>query len=326
MNIKKTFLLIGLFFSFTHALSFSADAYEGDAYHGSNFINLKNGARSNALGIAYMGFLDDAGIIFWNPAAIVTLPYNTIRIGSGLVNYNTVSADFSLVAKQENFGWGVGASGFYYTGIKKYDASGNESANLFNMQGYGVLAFSFLLSDFSSIGFSFKTGYRNLEDHQYYVLAGNLGMMINILYFQLVFGLENMGYSLDNNDNKYQFIDPSLDFAFSYVKKDEQDNKIFGLSLAVNKGLDLPSDSAKIGLGAYIRMFGQSEEIEDYFEKKKTESNSLYLNVGAESYHGANFSGGLTLLLWGLKLDYAIVFPKNHIRNFSHYASIEFRF
>ncbi len=303
------------------ALTFS----EGNAYHGSNFIKFKNGARAKALGVAYLGFSDDSNVLFWNPAASVTLNESNFMSGIGVLEYDTFIGNAGFIISGSSFSIGAGALALKYTDIPKYDASGNESGNISNLQGYGLFNSSFLLTDFSSIGFTAKGGYMDIEDKKTYVGAASFGVMVEyILQFVLV--IDDVGISWDEIEKETQHLNPDFNFSLSYVSKNNDDEKIFGVALTFNRGIDLPDEETKVGVGSFIRIWGADQDIEDFFESKKRLQDSIYFNVGFEYYHGSIFSAGITLNMFGIKTDYAIVFPSVTREEFSHYASVEFRF
>lgn len=319
---KKLFLVFLLIF-----VGANLFAETGEAYHGANFLKIRPGARANSLGLAYLGFSDDTATVFWNPAGIVTLNGSSFMGGiSSNLGFDQLSAYAAWVLKGQSYGIGIGGFLTHYPFIAGYDSLGAETKDIFNIQGYGVLDFSFYLTDFSSMGIGVKGGYQRLGDKNLYVLGGNLGLMLQFLYFQFVLSLENMGISVKSEDQKTQYLNPDLSFGISYTKNTTEGDKSFGISFVASKGVDLPSDSAKLGVGSFICLWSESPQVEDFFNEKKGNYNAFFINLGLESYHGIAFSGGFTLLLFNIKLDYALIFPTRSKEEFFHHASLEFQF
>jgi hypothetical protein len=204
--MKKTAVLLFLILTAvsSHALQ------EGGAYHGSNFIKMKPGARANAIGLAYFGFSDDASTLFWNPAGLITLGKNSFQVNGAYPEYNTYEGSFGLIFSNGNYGFGFGGALSQYPGVEKYDVAGNRQGDVSNLQGFGIAGLSFFLTDFSTMGFSLKGGYRSIEGETVYVLAGDMGLMLQFLYFQFVLGVENRNFypNLERNHRYCRFCGP----------------------------------------------------------------------------------------------------------------------
>lgn len=297
----------------------------GDAYHGSNFLKVKPGARANGMGPAYLGISDDLSTVFWNPAGAVTILDSSMQMGLGLMNYNTYLGHFALNINSTDFCIGTGIMLYQYDDIVTYDAAGNPGDELKNYQGYGLFNFSFFLTDFSSMGFTAKAGTRKLEDNTIYTLSGGLGLMVEYL-LQFVLVVDDIGYSWDKLTDQYQFINPELSFGVAYFSKNNRGRKVLGASFTASRGLDLGEAETRLGLGGFIEVWHSDTEIEDYFSKKKSKPSAFFLNLGFQNYHGVSFSGGFTLVLFEIKMDYAISFPTKYNEDFSHYATLEFSF
>lgn len=321
--MKKT--LITLIFLLFVALPLFAE--EGEAYHGGNFFKIRPGARANALGLSYMGFSDDTAAVFWNPAGIVILDGNSFMGGvASNIGLDQMMGYAGWVIKGKSYGMGMGGVLTHYPSFQGYDDSGVKTENIANIQGYGVLDFSFYLTDFSSMGVGIKGGYQRIDNRNLYLMGGNLGLMLQFLYFQFVLCLEDMGFSWQAEDQKYQYLNPEFSFGLSYTKTSNEGDRVFGVSLAASRGLDLPSDEARVGIGSFMRIWSESPQVEDFFNEKKRSQNAFFINLGLESYHGISFSGGFSILVFGVKLDYALVFPTRAREEFIHHASLELQF
>jgi hypothetical protein len=320
--MKKTAVLLFLILTAvsSHALQ------EGGAYHGSNFIKMKPGARANAIGLAYFGFSDDASTLFWNPAGLITLGNNYFQVNAAYPEYNTYEGSFGLIFSNGNYGFGFGGALSQYPGVEKYDVAGNRQGDVSNLQGFGIAGLSFFLTDFSTMGFSLKGGYRSIEGETVYVLAGDMGLMLQFLYFQFVLGVENMGYTRDNLNDSYQFVNPDFSFGISYTKTNNNQEDVFGVSLAVSRGIDLPQDETRLGIGTFIRIWNETTDIAGFVDRGKREVNAFFINLGIENYHGISFSGGFSLHFFGIETNYALIFPSKSRRDFSHYVSMDISF
>lgn len=319
----KLKLFITVFFVFIFQLSF---ALTGEAYHGSDFIKNKPGARAKALGPAYLGFSDDASSLFYNPAGILLLPVSAMQFSLGYDNLENIQGGFATIVRMENYAFGIGAAGNYYEGIKTYDESGNEQDNLENYQGYATTGLAFYLTDFSQLGFSFKAGAQKIEERFTYVGAGSFGLIMRFYFLNFNFSVTDIGVSYQKEKDKIQFLDPDAGFALSYVKTNNDGEKMFGVALSFGRGLDLSEDDTTIGVASFIRLWSDSRDIEGFLEGSLRENDAFFLNLGMKNYHGISFSGGVTLIIFGLKMDYAIVFPTDSKEEFSHYVSLEIQF
>lgn len=323
MKIKKLFFLLMFFPLLCQVKGYSV---EGQAYHGSHYMKMQPGARANAIGPAYYGLSDDVYTLYYNPAGLVAVGESGFFGGASWQSYENITADAGFIFSSKNYAVGLGAMGSYYSNLKKYDDSGNESGGINNAQGYGIVGLSFFLTDFSAMGFSAKAGYRKIEDATVYGLVGNMGLMLQFFYVQFTLGLNNLGASYDQLRKDSQFINPDFYFGVSYTKSNDQGEKVFGVSLALERAVDLPDDEMKFGIGTFIRLWNESSDIQGILETKKAESNAFFFNLGIKDYYGVSFSSGFSLHLWGLKLDYALVFPNHYQEDFSHYGSVEIQF
>jgi len=314
--------IISLFFF----LFFSFNLFAGDAYHGSNFIKQKVGARPISLGISYLSLVDGPYSLFYNPAGILNYD-SSLSLGGGYDEYQNIelSGVFSIV--KEDFGLGFGGAYKKYQDLKEYNSSGSEIGIVKNDNLIGLFGFSTYITNFSTLGLSFKLGYRTIDTYKYYVLTTNFGLTASILFFQVSFGLSDIGVNYEQDYKKYNFVNPDFYVGLSYINKNQENEKVFGVGVAIKRGIDLPNEDTHIGIGSFIRLFSSTPELFAVIEKEKkvTTPNSFYLNIGVENYHGINFSLGFSLILWGIQTDYAITFPTKDRKEFSHYVTISFK-
>ncbi|HOJ49325.1 MAG TPA: hypothetical protein PKW55_00760 [Spirochaetota bacterium] len=318
---KKFFSIV----SFT--LFYSVILFGGEAYHGANFIKNRVGARSIALGISYVGFIDGPYSLFYNPAGLLNYD-SIISFGGGYDEYQNIESSGVLSLISEDFGIAFGFLYKNYDDIFKYDSSGTRVSPIKNDNILGVFGFAASLTDFSSLGLNFKFGYRTIDDIKYMVLASNFGLMANVLFFQISFGIDNIGVNYENDYKTYNFVNPDFYLGISYIDTNQENEKVFGVGFGIKRGVDLPNEETRIGFGSFIRLFSAAPELIAVLEKKDkvTVPNSFYLNIGIEKYHGINFSVGFSLILWGFQTDYALTFPTEDKKEFSHYVTLLFKF
>ncbi|KPL01557.1 MAG: hypothetical protein AMJ90_07670 [candidate division Zixibacteria bacterium SM23_73_2] len=189
---KKSILFTVFLSVFLTAYSQADDSRVGTTAY--NFLKIGVGARSQAMGSAFVGLADDETALFFNPSGIVqndkrsfSISYNNYLtdIQSGFLGY--------IHPYSEKINFGAYISYFNYGSFDEVDKEGN------NLGTFGAgdlslgLAYAQRFGEYLNLGTCFKVVYGTIKDYSSDAIAVDLGGL-----FKLKDNRTRMGFSLRN--------------------------------------------------------------------------------------------------------------------------------
>lgn len=201
---SKVFKMIFLFISLHFTLSTSNCLFAATpGTSGAQFLNVPVFARSAALGEAYTGFADDAGVLDFNPAGIGNIYVNEIWL-SHLSYFGDTSMQ-SLYAAVPYRDFVLGASGKYHnTPDKEIDIDGIERGSFNDTDMMIMPALAYKIKPDFSVGVGVKAISQKLKDKKTGSIAADIGV-----YYRFFLQKVAVGASIVNIGRDVRFSDES---------------------------------------------------------------------------------------------------------------------
>lgn len=257
-NFKK-YISIITFLMFIVTISFSTE-----------FINIKVGARSNAMGRAFTAVSDDANLVQYNPAGLSFLLRKELMI-SYVRWFGDIDTQYlSYVHPKFYKGLNVGLGLQWFDDIlKKTDINGVEVGEVKVSESLTLLSFATKLSDKMSIGTNLKYFSSTLGRYSSSALIVDAGVML--LSFVDI-GLSINSYQL--TPLKYKDTEENLPATASIgIAK-------FFRKMCLSADVRMPLSGASTGVGIHFGL--------EYFLFRE-----LALQVGYKIGYGENISAGV---------------------------------
>ncbi|MFC1517500.1 PorV/PorQ family protein [Candidatus Margulisiibacteriota bacterium] len=189
-----------IFISILILIVFSIQGFAlGVGTTGANYLKIDTGARSSALGSAYVGLADDLNALYWNPAGIAHFPYAAIDTMQLNWLAGISQQQISGVYPLGNFGV---IGGYYSSLTTPYDRETTYSGNNYYVTGKSFnseiklinLTYAKKLSSKLSIGL----GLKRIEERLFDVKKEGLGLDAGLLYQGLILPDLSLGLVLQN--------------------------------------------------------------------------------------------------------------------------------
>ncbi|MFC1637540.1 PorV/PorQ family protein [Candidatus Margulisiibacteriota bacterium] len=161
-------------------LMIAAGAEAGVGTSGGQFLLMGGGARSLAMGEAFVALADDSAAVFWNPAGLARMSFPGLNYmhNEWFVDINHQYFDFAYPTENGTFG---GSYSLLDSGnIQGYDAGGSMEA-IFKAQNT-ALTFSWgrMVNDRLSLGANLKSISESLENFSATSTALDLGLLFDL--------------------------------------------------------------------------------------------------------------------------------------------------
>jgi hypothetical protein len=314
MKIKCISLLLVL--AGLAALSTSAQATNSKAGTAAyTFLKIGTGAKSQAMGGAYVGLADDATALYYNPAGLTTLDQKSL-VYDELLNkplnpspQNRFTASYINSLLDFQFGYigyvreidsvsAMGASISYqnYGTFTRLDATGVETGT------FGASDFAFGLTYSKRIAPRFSAGvtgkfiYEKIDNYSSTGLAADLGLM----YLLTPDGTTRVGLALTNLGAQLKGL--------SQTHKDKLPTKIAagishrlrGLPFMFSGEFGKPFDN-----DIYASFGTELVSLKPFFIRLGWTTQGKQYKVGASNDALAGFSGGFGLTYKAYQIDYS---------------------
>ena len=259
---------------------------------GANYLKIDSGARSAALGSAYVGLADDLNALYWNPAGIASIPYPAVDAMQ--LNWLADITQQQLAGIYPLGEWGV-LGGYFSKLSTPYDKETvyeseakpqyHETGDNFNSEIKVVdLTYAKKLNSKLSVGLGVKQIQERLAD----VKKEGLGLDASLLYKGLVLPDLSLGLVLQNYSltplREEEPLPQTLILGAAYTFRFSKEQKLILLG-----DVGFPNDNtAFYGLGVEYSL-----------------NKYLAFRIGYKDKVGATLGGGL--YLGNFKLNYAYV-------------------
>lgn len=274
----------------------------GEANPAYSFLRIDISPRAAGMGGSFVGILDDATSIFYNPAGLSTLsrPGGSAGFFKHLLDINSGYLAFSTEVEDAGF---VGAS-VLYTDYGSFDEM--ELDNVVGEFSAGDLAFavaySNLLDDNFHYGVTFRYIHSTIGEYSSSAIATDFGLLFNIPDSRATLGASvlNLGTQLSEFGSTAENLPLDIAVGGSVVPR--------GIPLLLHLSfhkLNIESEN----LGDRFRAFRVGGEFTlstalrlrfGYDNEKRTD-----LKVG-NSAGLAGFSGGIGIIIRDYRIDYAL--------------------
>lgn len=315
MTLKNLILgIIGL--ALVTALAPAAGAINSKAGTAAyTFLNIGTGARSQALGGAFVGLADDATALYYNPAGLTAGAENDLLYDELLEKTISVAPRNRFVASYINYlvdfqygflgfthqidsssSAGVSISYQNYGTFKRLDADGTQNGTFGASDLSFGLTYSKRLSRLISGGLTGKFIYEKIDSYSSTGLAADLGLMYLINEdgsSRLGLALTNFGAQLQGLTREHKDPLPTkVSAGFS--------SHLRGLPLTFASEVGKPFDN-----DFYFSLGAELVSLKPFFLRAGWTSASKEYRVGADSDLMAGFSGGFGLIYRQYNIDYS---------------------
>ncbi|MFA4923667.1 MAG: PorV/PorQ family protein [Ignavibacteriaceae bacterium] len=215
---------ITLFIAFMFLTKVSAQVFSGTT--SGQFLKIDVGAKAVSMGGAFVAEANDVSSLFWNPAGISYLPYNSTMFSHGYWLADTKHDFAGLVFKfGNNQAVGLSYTVLNYGEMKvRTEIYPEGTGEFFSASDYSLaLSYAFRITEDFGIGFTGKY----IGQQIWNMNASNLAFDIGVLYRTPIKGL-NLGMSVSNISSKVKFAgkDNFIYYSYDPTKKGASD-KIF---------------------------------------------------------------------------------------------------
>jgi hypothetical protein len=314
MRKISTFILLAS--ALAYLLPTSAPAVNSNAGTAAyTFLKIGTGAKSQALGGAFVGLADDATALYYNPAGLTARgegellydellgkPLNEIPKNRFTASYINYLVDFQYgflgYIRQIDSSTSVGASASYqnYGTFDRLDAEGTETGTFGASDIALALTYSKRLAARFSVGITGKAILESIDDSTSTGLAMDIGLMYLLSAdgsSRLGLALTNLGAQLNGLTNSHKDKLPTkvavgishrlvgLPFLFSAEAGKPFDNDFYAAL-----GMEL------ISLRPFFVRVGWSTQGRDY-------------RVGGDNDFAAGFAGGFGVTYKNYQIDYS---------------------
>ncbi len=166
---------------------------------GAQFLNVPVFARTAALGEAYTGYADDAGVLDFNPAGLGNIYINEAWVSYLSYFEGTSLQSFYAAFPYRNFV--IGITGKYHnTQDTERDVFGTEKGSFNDTDMMIMPAFAYKITPDLSVGGSVKGFSQRLQDEKSGVIASDLG-----IYYRFLLQRVSVGASILNIGRDVRF-------------------------------------------------------------------------------------------------------------------------
>jgi hypothetical protein len=253
----------------------SADDFSKVGTSGAQFLKIGVGAKYTAMGEASVAMVGDAYAMYWNPAALATLPKSSMEF-TNISWLSGVDLNYFAFAKPTSFG-AIGASvtaltsgDIEITTIDQPDGTGN----FYSVTSYALgLGYAKQMTDFFSFGLTAKYISERISEETASGVAFDFGTLLRPGLQQL-----RLGINISNLGPEMKFSGPELNFNYN----PEEGNGSYDDSKGV---LDVDSYDLPLmfRIGAAYDVFpGEATRMTFSVEARDPSDNQQQASLGSE--------------------------------------------
>lgn len=168
---------------------------------GAQFLNIPVSARASALGEAYTGYAEDAGIIEYNPAGLGNIYTNELSFSHLAYFENTTLQSVTAVLPFRNFACGFNGK-YLNTKDTERDVYGVDGSDFYIIDWSILGGFAYKVTPDFMLGASVRNIAEKLKDKKASGFAANMGMLTVFTKQRVV-----VGASVVNIGQGLKFID-----------------------------------------------------------------------------------------------------------------------
>jgi long-subunit fatty acid transport protein len=168
---------------------------------GAQFLNVPVFARSVALGEAYTGYADDAGVLEYNPAGLCNVFAKEAWISYLSYFGNSSFQSFSVALPYRNFVLGFGGK-YQYTSDTEVDSYGVDKGKFSDTDLSLMPAIAYKINPDFAFGCSIKTIYQTLKNRTAAGFAVDMGS-----YYHFPMQKVSLGAAISNIGPGLKFVD-----------------------------------------------------------------------------------------------------------------------